>query len=854
MSVIENPLNQFSSYNYRWKFGLVSIESINNPERYIDSGPELVLIESGGSQNKTTTTYSEDVLGVNVEFFIDDFTAEYLVTPNRASSFSNAIQMEFKVIEPLSVGLFFQILKQGCQDMYGVSRGYLDVPFVLECDFLGYNDIGETVKGIGKHVLALKLLNVTFSVDTSGAVYTVTAIPWNHQAMTDQVQSVPTDIEIQGDTVEAMLQGGEFSLTNVLNTQQQKLEQNASIANNQASFETEAYGGTAVDAQKLSGNRYSILFPASAGVKTPNVNTLSTMRQQRENLAVGSGGVFQFDPATEAFREREAQLAGQSYSSPFDLVPKSPVNISSATASGDVNYLGSSKIVTDFEAFGTIPFGLEADTGPNLAGGSNGAAFEFDAGDTDVAGDEIYRRGSLTIDANTRVFQFPVGTKIEKIIESVLLASEWGLSLINQQPDADGNILWFKIHTESKIRNTDEILNSRDFAYDFTYIVTPYLVDISVIAPAWKDQNYTNKARQAAKVYRYTYTGLNQDIIDFSFNIDNAFYKEIYRNPNGRQDAMSAGGQATVYKHGAYAGNAGTNDGSGDSAFGTKTVTKGTAPSLTGSGGTSGKLDTALLFNEAVLNSSTDMITLDMKIWGDPYYFMDSDVGNWRAQSSSNPNVDSRGRIDPSTGENYVLIEFRTAVDYNGNLLQLDAVNNFSGLYKVITFSNDFSGGLFTQTLNLVRMPNQSNESVANSNKIVDANYKGKLPLVLSNLETESAARSADFDKLVRQANELESQITAFQTQGIQNFEEILQGTDILDIAQNLGGAFNQIAGLQRNLSTVMSVVQGGLPNLARGLATNAINNAIGNTKAGRAINNVVQIKNDIDRIRGSFR
>ena len=845
MSVIENPLNQYSSYSYKWKLGLVSIDKINNPERYRSGGPDLVLIESGGSKNKSVTTFSEDAIGANVEFFIDDFIGNYVVTHNNRTSFSNGITFEFKVIEPLSVGLFFQLLKESCNKMYGVSRGYLDVPFILECEFVGYDDNGNVVTNLSKHVLALKIFNVTFEVNTSGAVYNVSAISWNHQAMTDQVQSVPTDIEIQGDTVEAMLHGGEFSLTSVLNKQQEKLEIGSANAN-QLDYEFEAYGGASTNSQKISANRYKILFPPNAGVKTPDITTVPNMRQQRDNLAVGPSNVFQIDPAAEAFREQEANIFGQSYNNPFDLLPKSPVNISSATASGDVNYLGSSKIVTDFEAFGTVPFGLEQDTGPDFS-------FEFDAGDTDVAGDEVYRRGSLTIDANNRVFQFAVGTKIEKIIESVLLASDWGLNLINQQPDAEGNIQWFKIHTESKIRNVDEIKNSRDFAYEYTYIVTPYKIDISVIAPAWKEQNYTNKSRQAAKIYRYTYTGLNQDIIDFSFNIDNAFYKEIYRNPNGRQDTNSAGGSATVKPTEPVAGNAGV-AADNISDQGAKSVTKGNSPSLTGSGGTSSKLDTALLFNEAVLNSSTDMITLDLKIWGDPYYFMDSDVGNWRAPSSSNPNVTSDGKIDTSNGESYVLIEFKTAVDYNGNLLQLDPVNNFSGIYKVITFTNSFSGGLFTQDLSLVRMPNQSNESVANSNKVVEANFKGKLPLVLANLETESAARSQNFEKLVRQANELESQLTAFQSQGIQNFEEILQGTDLLDIAQNLGGAFNQIATLQNNLSTVMSIVQGGLPNIARGIAGQVINNAIGNTKAGQAINNVVKIKNDVDRIRGAFR
>ena len=66
MSVINNPLHKYTSYNYRWKFGLLSPGSIDNPEGYRENGPDVTIIQSGGTPDKSVTTFSEDALGVNV--------------------------------------------------------------------------------------------------------------------------------------------------------------------------------------------------------------------------------------------------------------------------------------------------------------------------------------------------------------------------------------------------------------------------------------------------------------------------------------------------------------------------------------------------------------------------------------------------------------------------------------------------------------------------------------------------------------------------------------------------------------------------------------------------------------------
>jgi len=827
---LANPLHKYTSYNYRWKFGVIGPQNIHQPETYRQNGPDLTIIQSGGFPDKSVTTFAEQALGVNVEYYIDNVNSEYLVVPNPGTSNANNIQIEFKVYEPLSVGLFFQTIRLATDQLYNNQRGYLDVPFCLQCDFVGFDDDGNTHQE-PPHTLALKLINVTFNVDQSGSVYTVTAIPWNHQAFTDEISKVQTDITLAGETVYSMLAGEtETSLVYELNRQQEDLEASNSV---------------------VSGNRYIIEFPIDpsfgAGTTPPNLNTniinpnsssevpefrstadLQAQRERNRQPITTGFGAGQVDPALAG---AVASLPGQRTNDQRVAVRTEQASLASG---GNVNYIGQSAIVSNFDDFGNNPFGIEP--------------FVFDEGDDQVQGDEVFTRGTLSIDATAREFTFEQGTKIERMISMIILSSEWGLNLINQVPDSDGNVSWFKIHSETRIRNLAEIGNSGIPSYEFIYRVTPYKIDASRIAPAWSDQNYQPKIAQALKTYQYTYTGLNSDIINFEFNIDNSFYKELARrSTQTRDDTMhnSGGGVSTVSQTNQAVPNTGNNSGSNLSDAGTTSRITGVGNESPGTGANTAARDVANTFNRAILNSDVDNVVLDLKIWGDPYYFMDSDCGNIITPSGGNPNITNDGKIDPSRNEVYVLIQFRTGVDYNGNLVQIDPGNAFSGIYRVITFQNNFDNGMFTQTLNLARMPNQTNSSVEASNSVVEANLSGNLPLVIGNLTTEAANRTLEFQQMLRQAEELERIATAFSQKGITEFADILGGQQIQQLAQGLFGAFSQVKNIQATLNNTLGLLNGGIEGIARA----AVSDAINKSPIGGVVKNVNNIKSGIENI-----
>ena len=119
-------------------------------------------------------------------------------------------------------------------------------------------------------------------------------------------------------------------------------------------------------------------------------------------------------------------------------------------------------------------------------------------------------------------------------------------------------------------------------------------------------------------------------------------------------------------------------------------------------------------FNRALINSSTDLVKVDMEIWGDPYYIADSGMGNYDAlQLPGIININSDGSMDYLSSDVHIEVNFRTPLDYGKSWMEFPGggsapVREFSGIYKVNTVSNRFSNGQFTQVLKILRIPKQT--------------------------------------------------------------------------------------------------------------------------------------------------
>ena len=836
---LENPLNNFATFNYNWVFGVLSPQQVAYPSLY-ENGPAVPIIKSGGFPDKTVTTLIEDATESNVEFFIDNVIVDYLVTPNPGTSFSNAIKLEFTVTEPQSVGLFFQSLSIASEQALGTGANYLNAPFLLQGSFKGFDD-NNNPKKLPSTNLALKLINVTFEVTAAGSVYHVTAMPWNHQAFYDQVEQIQTDAKLQGSSVSEVLSWGENSLESYLNEIQKDLAEadpnytphqfeinfpkdislrpnNTNFGNNPQLFTNpgitnplDAFGGLG---DRIVNTTESALRDRVNTIEDNIASDIKLINTAFENKISALESTLGLDTALEDVSINNLiNKAVSDQSAAITNLTTSPAN---TVINTNDNEIGQAIIAQDAFDYGTIPFKAFDDT--SIAVNSDGT--------------RIVTRAGMTYDQNQREFQFSNGQKIEKIIENVLLGSEWGKSKAEflQRMGRGNTITWFKIHSRTSIIDTGMIAKTGMPATRFEYIVTPYQIHISRLSNVSSSQSYSPQIKDAVKHYNYTYTGLNTDIIDFTFNINNSFYKEMSRigSQGGQDTQQNSGTPVNTQEIPQQAASVGPGVGGelarGGAAAANVALGPGTVSPEGGGGNESSKVRVANHFNKMVLNSDVDNVTLDLRIWGDPFYFSEVDFGN-NHPNNSTTGVTSKGQLDFTRGEVYILISFKTAVDYYGNLTALDPASAFSGLYKIVTFKNEFQNGMFTQTLNLLRMPNQSLSDVNSANSVVAATQFGNTDLILNRLNNQIAVAGSEVQTMLQQT--AQQLTTGFNLNGLNNFENILSGTEVANIAENVFSAFSQINQIAGNLNNTLGAITTQLPGLLGNLNTNAVTNQL---------------------------
>ena len=224
----ENLLHQFASYNCIWTLSCLTNDELSVPaETYRKNGPTNIICRSGGSGENKVTTFYEDAIGGNLEFFIDDINIESLVSPNLKSRTTNANFFSFQLLEPYSMGLFMQTLQIAATA--SGYQNYIAAPFMLSVEFVGYDDDGDVlVTETGEYLrrdFPIKLTNIEFDITTEGTNYNVEAMPWNEQAFGDDVQGLNSEIAIKGSTIVELLQTGEQSLTTIINGRLEELRQ-----------------------------------------------------------------------------------------------------------------------------------------------------------------------------------------------------------------------------------------------------------------------------------------------------------------------------------------------------------------------------------------------------------------------------------------------------------------------------------------------------------------------------------------------------------------------------------------------------------------------------------------------------
>ncbi len=647
-SLVANPLEQFASYTTLWTMACLTPQQFNNPKSYRNNTAELKNVVFA-SAGRFDAQRTKTYFGTP-EYFVNNFQMNCIVGTNEKTGNTNAIKFSFDIIEPYSMGLLLQSLQNAA-----VNAGYVNylqkAVYVLRMDIQGYNEVGQVIKSIKPKFFTLKLISVKFSVNEGGSLYKVEAIPYNHTGFSDTINTVFNDIKIFGD------EKGQGTVEELLNTGKESL---VAVLNRHEQK---------LVAEKKIGepNQYSIQFPklssewySAAG--DPPKNNRATV-DPNENV---------INPITKSLQ----------------ISPE-------VTANLPVNDIGEASLGFD-----------------KLSGGN--PLFKR-AGDQIDPKTGVVKRDGTTINPKLRAFHFSQKQTITSIINQVVLSSDYAKKAI-QKTTPEGYIKWFKLDVQIELLKPDAVTG--DYSKKITFRVVPYLIHQSIFAnPNSAPVGYNALMTKVVKEYNYIYTGQNVDVLRFDINVNGLFYSGINPSPENQaaqtrnQDQKQLGEQLNATTETGQ----GVAPGAQASPAGKATVER--DPKLLqgykgGSGTKSTEQNVAENFQRAFLSgNSADLVTVDLEILGDPYWVVDSGMGNYFSPAPAETSqITADGTMNYESGNIYVYLTFRTPADINETTGLYDfsvagKESPFGGIYRVNLVENTYADGMWKQKLKLLRMP-----------------------------------------------------------------------------------------------------------------------------------------------------
>jgi ketosteroid isomerase-like protein len=224
-SRLPNPLHDYASYNYNFSLKILTDAEFNNASyRSGTSGPWLARSASITPEDRV------EAFAGKFEYFIEDVSIKHLTGFDQTTGNTNAIGFSFKIVEPYSMGLFFQAIQTDA--LRKGHQNYLDAPMLLMLEFKGHKDIFNQFENISNTTkyFPLKLRLIEMKVTQQGSVYDINAYPVNEYAFEQAKVTFTTSVSVVGKTVKDMLKDHpEKSLEVYLNNRYKDQEKNKHV-------------------------------------------------------------------------------------------------------------------------------------------------------------------------------------------------------------------------------------------------------------------------------------------------------------------------------------------------------------------------------------------------------------------------------------------------------------------------------------------------------------------------------------------------------------------------------------------------------------------------------------------------
>jgi hypothetical protein len=658
---LPNVLASYASYEYVISLSCLTKKQLEQPDLTYIAGAQLPLLAKTANMdpnNRITTAYGK------FDFFIENLVMNNAIAQKSGKAMFTG-NITFDIIEPYSMGLFLQCVQEAAYK--NGMKSYTEAPFLFKIEFRGAKENGvmSTVPDSTRYFV-LRFTEIDFKVTSGGTVYHCKAFDWSHGAKTQEFNKLRSDHAVQGKTIREVLQSGPNSLQSVVN----------------AKFKDLVKQGVLKDADEIA-----IIFPTAD--KIPS-----------------SGAIVTSSPNVTATQSTNQQATSSIYST-LGLTRDNQQNLIQQDTA--VNEIGSCAMDFSFDRKpNAVPTPEDSIWDPNK---------------------QTWVRSNIKVDPTTGVLTFPQDSTVTNAIVQTILSSGYTKKAFGENGlDDKGQRNWFNIDTQVYIISDANLKVTGKFTKLLVYRIVPYKVHASTfpMAPGVKPP-YKPLVKEAVKWYNYIYTGKNTEVIDFNIQFSTAFANLMAADSFRKNPKVIAGAS-----EGSGVNKADTNSSPNPIGEGND-VQRGNAVSkidhtITNSwfdrqGGPGIEDDAtraARVFHQAATKGN-EMMSLDLKIVGDPYFLPDSGSGNYTAKPTSQQNLNANGSVNYQNGQVDIIVNFRTPIDINqatglynfGAGTKTVPVTTWSGLYYVTSVRNEFRGGKFTQTLTGNRRPNQELDDTA---------------------------------------------------------------------------------------------------------------------------------------------
>lgn len=206
--IIPNPMHNYASWTYALSLWWLDIDDYNNLAKISDIGAGtnfalgphsyVVAEDSGLYPNRRLPTQ----LGLN--YNIQDVDFESVVGLNSKTKSSNMTTGSMTIVEPYGV-TFLDSLVQASALMGGGNDNYTSRPYLLQIDFVGYDDAGNPVPSSQTNLyrkrFPIHIIGMKIEVTAKGAEYKLEFVPMAEQAKQKEYATTPKNITVNAKTV-----------------------------------------------------------------------------------------------------------------------------------------------------------------------------------------------------------------------------------------------------------------------------------------------------------------------------------------------------------------------------------------------------------------------------------------------------------------------------------------------------------------------------------------------------------------------------------------------------------------------------------------------------------------------------